>query len=107
MTITDTAAEAAGTERRLAWLCDRLTTPAARMAGSILWILMSGGVALLAGSLTLVACAYFWPDAHGFALSWDHFDAAWNALVVFVGLLALPRGWRWYRSQRVIIRDES
>jgi hypothetical protein len=89
--MTTTTDRAPGRISRAAARC----APITREARSILWVLIAGAAALIAGGLDLYAVGHAWPHVHGFAVTWSHWDAAWNALVVFLTVRNLPAIWRW------------
>lgn len=81
----------------------------ARQVPSILLVLLAGTAALLAGGLNLYAVDDAWPHVHGFALTWSHWDAAWNAFVVFLAVRNLPAIWRWVSLplRRMLVTEMS
>jgi hypothetical protein len=103
--MTTTTERAASRMPRAAARCATI----AREARSILLVLIAGAAALVVGGLNLYAVDDAWPHVHGFALTWSHWDAAWNAFVVFLAVRNLPAIWRWVSLplRRMVVTEMS
>ena len=108
MTTTNSpaATEAADTGGRLARLRDRLA-PAVRQARSILWVLIAGGIGLIAGGLVAYVMLHSGTFAAPPVRDLVRPAAADVALLAFMVAWNSPLVWRWARDQRALTRDES